>query len=612
MKSKMSRGFAWVLMALVLVGIIGFGKVNFSSSATAIGKVGSTEISADRYFRELRAELNAFQSQTGQNLTMAQAQAFGLDQQVLATLLGQVALEDETARLGLSVGDGEIARRVKDIDAFKGLDGKFSRETYDYVLQQSGLTASEFEASLRSEVARTILQSAVTGGVALSPAYADALWGWARETRDFTWAKVDASALTAPVADPDEAALSAYYDAHPADFTLPETKKITYVLVTPDDVIDEIDVPDDALKALYDERADQYQVPERRLVERLVFGTAPEAQVAASRVANGSASFEDLVAERGLALTDIDLGDMTEEALRAAGPAVFAANVGDIVGPLDTDLGPALFRVNAVLPGQETPFDEVKAELKREYADDAARRLLSDRMTTYDDELAGGATLEDLARDMGLTLGHLDWSEGSTEGPAAYEGFRTAVAAVTEDDYPEMAQLDDGGIYAMRLDETVAPRLQSLDEVRDAAIAGWKAEETQRQVVARAQAMLALIQGGESPASLGLTEVVESAQERNAFIDGTPAAMITQVFALAPGDWAVVEADDGAILVRLDAIAAPDQTADDAVSAKASYSAQLGQEIGVDIENAFSTALEAQAGVTLDRAMINAVNANFP
>lgn len=612
MKSKFSRGFAWVLMALVLVGIIGFGKVNFGGSASTLGTVGSTKISADRYFREMRAELNAFQSQYGQNITFAQAQAMGLDQQVLSRLLASVALEDETARLGLSVGDAEIARRVRDIDAFKGLDGKFSRENYDYALTQSGLTASEFEASLRSEVSRAILDGAVTGGVALQPVYADTIWGWARETRDFTWARVDATALEAPVGTPDEATLQAYYAANPAAFTLPETKQITYVLVTPDDVLGEIDVPEDELRTMYAERADQYSQPERRLVERLVFSSETEAEVAASRIANGSASFEDLVAERGLELGDIDLGDVTEGELGSAGAEVFAAEAPGVVGPLDSSLGPALYRVNAVLPAQETPFDTVRDELKAEYAADAARRLLADRMSSFDDELAGGATLEDLAKDMSVPLGKLAWSEGSTEGPAAYDGFRAAAQAVTEDDYPEMAQLSDGAIFALRLDSTDAPRLQSLDEVRAQAVSGWQAEETQRQVAAAAEAMVAKFAEGETPASLGLTEVVETEQERNAFIDGTPAALIADVFEMAPGDWRVVEDTEGAVLVRLDAVNAADQTGAEAVAAKASYSAQMAQELGLDIQSAFAAALETRAGVTLDRAMINAVNANFP
>jgi SurA-like N-terminal domain/PPIC-type PPIASE domain len=612
-KNKISRTFVWIIMGLVLVGLVGFGSFNFGGGVTAIGKVGDTEIGADRYFREVNAQLNAIQAEAGQRLTFAQAQSFGLDRAALETVIGQVALENETARLGVSVGDAELAARIRDISAFAGIDGSFDRETYQFVLQQSGLTAGDFEESLRSEVARMILQSAVTNGIAVPATYTDTLYGWVREARDFTWAKVDASVLDTPVGTPDEAALTAYYEANPEAFTLPQTRKITYVWLRPEDVIDQIEVTDDELRALYDDRIDEFTSPERRLVERLVFGSEADAEAAAARLADGSASFEDLVADRGLTLADIDLGDVTVDELGSAGEAVFALDApGAVAGPVTTDLGPALFRMNAILNAHETTFDEARDGLKADYAADAARRLLSDMVTELDDALAGGATLEDLASEHGMTLAQLDWTGGESDGIAAYDAFREAATLVEDGDYPEINDLSDGGLFALRLDEVVAPRLQSLDEVRAAAIAGWQAQETVARVVARAEEMIGEMSGGASPASLGLTEIVETGQTRDAYIDGTPPAMVEQVFALdETGAWQVVEDADGAVLIRLDAIHSADQVSQDALALKAAFSQSTAQALALDVQSAFSAAIEAEAGIVLDQAMINAVNASF-
>jgi parvulin-like peptidyl-prolyl isomerase len=611
-KNKISRTFVWIIMGMVLVGLIGFGSFNFGGGATSIGKVGDATISSDRYFREVNAQLNAVQAQTGQRLPFAQAQAFGIDRMALETVIDQVALEAETARLGVSVGDEELAARIRDISAFAGIDGTFDRDTYQYVLEQSGLTASDFEQTLRSEVARMILQSAVTNGIALPAAYTDTLYAWARENRDFTWAKIGADVLDAPVGQPDDATLTAWYEAHPDAFTLPETRKLTYVWLKPEDVIDQVEVADTDLRALYDSRIDEFRQPERRLVERLVFGAQVEADVAAKRLADGSATFEDLVAERGLKLADIDLGDVTEVDLGTAGAAVFALDAPGVAGPAMTDLGPALFRMNAILAAQETTFDEAQPGLKAEYAADAARRLLSDMITELDDALAGGATLEDLAGEHAMTLATMDWTGAQSDGIAAYDAFREIAAQAEEGDYPEINDLSDGGLFALRLDEVVAPRLQPLDEVRAAAIAGWQADETVARVTARAEAMLAEFTAGESPASLGLTEMVETDQTRDGFVEGTPPALVEQVFALAaPGDWAVVEDADGALVVRLDAVRPADQQSDEARSIKANFTQTTAQALALDVQSAFSAALEAQAGITLDRAMINAVNTSF-
>ncbi len=608
--NKFSRFFIWIILALVMVGLIGFGSFNFGGRIDSVGTVGETEIGADRYFREVNNQIRAFEAQTGQSLPFAQAQAFGLDQLALQTVIAQVALEDETARLGISVGDEELATRIRDIESFAGIDGRFDRETYSFVLEQSGLTASEFEESLRAEVARTIIQGAVANGIGLQGIYTDTLFGWAREARDFTWAKVGEAALDAPVGVPDDAQLQTYYEANPADFTLPQVRNITYVWLTPEDVLDDIAVDESELRALYDSRIDEYRRPERRIVERLVFGTKAEAEDAAARLAAGE-SFEMIVAERGLSLSDVDLGDMTANQIGTGAEDVFALPLPGVTGVIESDLGPAIYRVNVILNAQETTFEEVADQLKAEYAADAARRLLSDLVLDLDDALAGGATLEDLAAERDMTLATIAWTGAQTDGIAAYDGFREAADSVRESDYPEIADLSDGGLFALRLDSVEAPRLQTLDEVRDAAIAGWQAQERGKRVFAAAEEMVAAFAKGETPENFGLTENTEKGLTRDAFIGGAPAALIDTVFEIAAGEWAVLEDAEGAVLVRLDAVHAPDFDSDEARAIRAAFAESTAQALALDVQAAFATALEIKAGITLDRAMINAVNASM-
>ncbi|WP_229738156.1 peptidyl-prolyl cis-trans isomerase [Sinisalibacter lacisalsi] len=610
-QNKISRVFVWIIMGLVMVGLVGFGSFNFGGSVSAIGKVGDTEISGDRYFRELNAQLNAFQAQIGERLSFAEAQSIGLDQAALETVINQVALENETARLGVSVGDEELAARIRDIDAFHGMSGGFDRETYNFVLQQSGLTAREFEQTLRSEVARTVLQGAVTNGIAVPPVYAEVLYGWAREARDFTWARLGPEALEAPVGTPDAATLAAFHEENPAIFTLPQARRITYAWLAPEDVIDDIEVSEADLRALYEARIDEYRMPERRLVERLVFGTEAEAEAAAAALETGDATFESLVAGRGLELADTDLGDVTEGELGRAGAEVFALDGPGVAGPVMTDLGPALLRMNAILPARETSFEAAREDLRAEYAADAARRLLQDRMIELDDVLAAGATLEDLANAEGMRLETIDWTGAESDGIAAYDAFRAAAESVAEGDYPAIELLSDGGLFALRLDEVVPPRMQPLDEVREDAIDAWQQAETLRRLAARGEEMLDEIEAGESPASLGLTEVIETGLTRDGFIEGAPPALVDRAFALEPGDWALVEDESGVFLLRLDAVIAADQDSEEARSVKQNFLASSAQTLALDVEAAFSAAIEADAGITLDQAMINAVNTSF-
>ncbi|MCP3878103.1 MAG: peptidyl-prolyl cis-trans isomerase, partial [Sulfitobacter sp.] len=176
-------------------------------------------------------------------------------------------------------------------------------------------------------------------------------------------------------------------------------------------------------------------------------------QAAAALEVDGN-TFEGLVADRGLSLSDVDLGDLSQQQLGAAGDDVFAAEVGDIVGPLPSNLGPALFRVNGVLPSLNTTFEEARPTLVQDLAADRAARLVEVRAQDLDDQLAGGATLEQIAEESKMTLSTIEWTQDSSESIAAYAGFREAATRLTEGDFPQIQQLDDGSVFAMRLDGT--------------------------------------------------------------------------------------------------------------------------------------------------------------
>jgi peptidyl-prolyl cis-trans isomerase D len=62
-----------------------------------------------------------------------------------------------------------------------------------------------------------------------------------------------------------------------------------------------------------------------------------------------------------------------------------------IAGPLPSEFGPALYRINAILAATETTFEEARETLKPELAADAARRARTiDRVliATDDDRIA--------------------------------------------------------------------------------------------------------------------------------------------------------------------------------------------------------------------------------
>ncbi len=395
--NTLSKTFVWILMGMLVVGLAGFGALNLTGTVRTVATVGEQTVSVDDFARELQREIRAFEAQIGQRLPMSQVRLLGLDQRALSQLVSIAALDNEVAQLGLSVGDANLQKEILQIPAFNGANGEFDRESYRFALQQANINEVEFESDMRAETARTLVQGAIIAGVVMPGTMVDTIANYVAARRSFTMLRLDSSNLPDDLPVPTDADLKAFYDSHADDFTLPETKKLTYVQMTPDMLLDQVEVEEEAIQALYDERFDRYNIPERRLVERLVFPDQDSAASAKAQLEVGGTTFEALVTNRGLTLADIDMGDITRDDLDQGADEIFAAEVGTVVGPLPSATGPALYRINGALAEQVTGFDAVRGELNDELAGDRARRLIEAQAEDINDLLAGGATLQELA-----------------------------------------------------------------------------------------------------------------------------------------------------------------------------------------------------------------------
>ncbi|SLN17587.1 Peptidyl-prolyl cis-trans isomerase D [Roseovarius gaetbuli] len=605
-----TKTLVWILMGLLVIGLGGFGATNLSGNVRSIGAVGEADIDVTTYARALQNEIRALEAERGEPISFARAQALGVDQAVLSRLVSAAALEDETNRVGISIGDVNLRNQIIEIPAFQGIDGSFDREAYAFALQQAGMNEGRFESNIRSETARTLLQAAVVSGVQVPTSYMDAMLTYLSERRSIAFATLDRTDLATGLPVPSEQDLKTYHQGHLPDFTTPETKKITYAWMTPTMILDTVEVDEVALREAYADREAEYNRPERRLVERLVFQDAEAAQRAMERI-NDGILLEMLISERGLELADVDMGDVSAADLGPAADVVFGADAGTVVGPAETDLGPAIFRVNAVLAAETTSFEEAMPELRTALAADRARRVVDAQIDTVDDLLAGGATLEEIAAETDLELGQIDWHPGMNEDIAAYDAFRTAAAEVSEGDYPAVAKLEDDGIFALRLDGIDEPRIQPLEDVRDAVVQGWRAEATIEALRTQIEGQVEQLQAGKSFDDLGLTATVVDDLTRRSYQADAPAEFIETVFGMEKGEVRVIEGNGRLFVLKLDDVLPPAEEDEDLQRLRDALRDQVAADLSQDLFQVLADDIRNRAGVTLDQAAMNAVHSNF-
>ena len=526
---------------IVSFGIWGIADIFRGFGQSTLAKVGRTEISTEQFRQIYNERLQQIGRQFGRPLTMDQARALGFDRQVLQQTLAEAALDEETRRLGLAQSPEETMRLIFSDPNFKGVNGAFDPQRFQSVIRQLGFSEQRFIAEQRRVSLRRQIAGTVAAGLETPKVLLDALARYQSEQRTIEYVKLDA-AQAGTIDPPSPEALAAYFDEHKAQFRAPEYRKISFVVITPEEIGKWTEVSDEDAKKLFEQRRDKYGTPERRQVWQIVFPNAEEAQAARSRVESGL-SFDDLAKERGLNPADVDLGVIAKSAIvdPAVADAAFSLQSGELSQPAQGRFGVALVKIGKIEPGVAPNYESVAAEIKRDIAKERARTKVAELRDKMEDERGGGASVIEAAQKLGLapvTIDAVDRSGRLPSGQPAMNiprGLDVVSQAFNSDVGVDNDPNSINGGYVWYDVLGVTPsRERSLDEVRDQVETRWRDDQIASRLRAKATDMVQkLEQGGklaDEAAQAGLSVETASGFKRDATVPGLPAAAVAAAF----------------------------------------------------------------------------------
>jgi len=614
MRSSRSNLFVWIIILLLIVGLAGFGisQSGGSNSGVAVANVGEEEVTVNDFGQAYQNEMRQMAQTFGRQVTQQEMQLFGGDQRVLQRLLSLAALDGEAKRMEISVGDGVVIDRLKETQAFHGLTGGFDPETYELLLERSGISPTDYENSLRDDASRQIVTAAIVGGVQIGETLPATIVKFIAEKRGVSYVKLTQEALTAPISDPSASDLDAYFEANKENYRRPETRDVTYVELREGDFLDSVDVAEEEIRAEYDARADEFTQKAMVSLDRIVFGSLDEAVATLGRIGAGAADFDAVAQERGLQPTDIELGEVTANELSAdaRGP-VFSAKEPGVLGPYQSELGPALYRINAVIPGNEKSYEEVRDALRTEIATELAAEELANSADEIDDLIAGGASLEEVADATAMKLSSLVFDPTVTQGISADAGFRREVLDAEVGEDRDLQDLGDDGLFALRLEGITEPMIPALADIKDAVTADWRKAKTLEALQFRAEDLQKRISNGEELATLAeelsLDVQTPEAVQRNQPVEGAPGELTALLFEGTNGDAVVVDdGTDSFLAVVGDLMPANlDDPSNKSALERITQTLQAG--VAEDMLNYFATGIQDREGVSVNQGMVQSV-----
>ncbi len=245
-----------------------------ASSSDTIASVEGHDISAGEFRRTYQAQLQAYRSAYGANMSEQLLKQLGIEQQILQQMVDERAALAEADKLGIEASDEEVRQRILSMPAFQE-NGRFiGEQRYQQLLrlQRPPMTASEFEDNIRRSLTVEKLRDAITDWITVPDKELELEYRRRNDKVKLAVVSITADSLRpqVTVADPE---VAAYFDAHKADFKIAEKRKIRYLLVDVDAIRQKITVSPGDVERYYNDHIDQYSTPEQIRASHILLKT---------------------------------------------------------------------------------------------------------------------------------------------------------------------------------------------------------------------------------------------------------------------------------------------------------------------------------------------------
>jgi peptidyl-prolyl cis-trans isomerase D len=605
---------AVVGLLAISFAIWGIGDIFRGSTRTAVAKIGSTEITGEQFRQLFNDRLQQLSRQIGRPVTPAQARALGFDQRLLAQLLSEAALDDRVRVLRLGISDAEVARRIRQDPGFQGITGTFDRSRFEQMIRNAGYSEQRFVAEQRKISLRRQLAEAITGNTPVPGVEIEAFNRHDGETRGVDYI-VLGEASAGEIGTPSPEVLQKYFDDRKITFRAPEYRKVVLLVLNPAEIGKSIEISEADAKRIYEDRLARYSTPEKREVQQMIFPNEEDAKKAAEQIEKG-AWFEVVASERGFKLTDINLGLVDKSAIvdKAIADAAFSLRQGDTSAPVAGRFGVALVRVVKIEPARTPTFAEVEADIKKDLAAERAKTQVTALRDKIEDELAGGARLDEVAQKTKLqvrTIDAIDRSGRSPDGnsvelpPGADVLSGVFATQVGVENDPAQA---GGGFIWYEVGGVTPARDRTMEDVKDRIAERWREDEIASRLKAKATEMVDKLKSGTpisdvAAASKLKIETAKDVKRRGTEALSQPAA--AAIFKTAKGTAATADGKQSGeqIVFVVTEVSTPAFDANSPESKR--ISDQLRSALADELLTQYVARVENDLGTTINRTALN-------
>ena len=551
------KRIAQFILALIMIPFAFFGVDYYFRGGGGLGEVAKfdggtiTEAEFANAIRDQQEQLRRSAQGVDPAIFDNPEVRFNLVQQMVRDRL----IAKKGADLHFRVSNTEVFDRIAADPRFQE-GGRFSLDLYKGLLRQAGINEPAFEESIRRQIQTERIVDPISRGSVVPQASAVAYVNLAEQRREAEYANIDVDTFVKDV-KVDETQEKAFYDANAEAFKTPEEAKFEYVVLTQDALLAQVGVTPEEVKAQYDSAAKTYRQDEQRQAAHILIAVKPDASEADRAAAKKTAEeiagqakanpgkFAELAKQRsqdpGSAAQGGDLGSNPRGTMvKAFDDAVFSMKPGEITGPVQSEFGYHVIKLNGITPEKSRSFDEVKAQIEA----DLKRQKVGQKFASAADQFQNlvyeqADSLAPVAKALGLTIQTSPLVTRAQAQQIALGSAKLVQALFSPESIAAKRNTDaievgNGAMMAARIIDYKPSTVRPFAEVK-AEIHKQLVQQAASELAKKAgREKLALLEAGKSDKEAGLTFSKPTLLVRNQPQQGFTSEGMTRIFQADP------------------------------------------------------------------------------
>lgn len=549
---KHAKGWlAKVILGLIAVTFALFGVDSYmkgGNGADVVAVVGNTKISRQEYTRELQNQADRMREALGEKFDRRVTETPEFRKKVLDSLLERKALLQNAQQQGFRPPDHYVESVVLQIPAFQE-NGVFSPQRFEALLRQRNMTPAGFEDEVRNGYILETQTSPIALGTFSSNTSLSQLSRMLTQQREASWVDMPSSEVSAKV-NVSEADIKNYYATHRAEFTEPEKIRAEYLTLTVDAAMSGIAVSDKEISDFYQLNAARLGQPEQRSASHILIAVDKSADAASKARARAKAialtaelqkmptRFAEVARKEsqdpGSAAQNGSLGSFARGAMvKPFDDAVFSMKTGEIRGPVESEFGFHIIRLDGIQPASVVPLESVRTDIATEIRKQKAQKKFSELAENFSNLVYEKAdSLKPAADAMKLTVQATDWMS-SKNAPAPFLNPKLGALVFSADSIKtkqntEAVEVAPGVLVAARVLDYRPAAMRALNEVQPSIEQKLRAERSAKLLTEKAEDVMKQLRlGNES--GLRWSEFKTVSRQQTAGLDGESMAAIFRI-----------------------------------------------------------------------------------